>query len=43
VEILKQSIDKETFLMSKTVKSKILMRRDTSLNWERNNPILAAG
>lgn len=29
--------------MSKTVKSKILMRRDTSLNWERNNPILAAG
>ena len=29
--------------MSKTVKSKILLRRDTSQNWEKNNPILAAG
>lgn len=29
--------------MSKTVNSKILLRRDTSTNWSANNPILAAG
>ena len=29
--------------MSKTVNTKILIRRDTSANWSSNNPILAAG
>lgn len=29
--------------MSKTVNSKILVRRDTSTNWSTNNPVLAAG
>lgn len=29
--------------MSKTVNSKIQMRRDTSTNWSTNNPTLAAG
>lgn len=29
--------------MSKTVNSKILIRRDTTANWSTNNPTLAAG
>lgn len=29
--------------MSKTVSSKLLVRRDTSSNWETNNPVLAQG
>ena len=29
--------------MSKTINSKILIRRDTTANWSTNNPILAAG
>lgn len=29
--------------MSKTINTKILIRRDTSSNWSSNNPILAAG
>lgn len=29
--------------MTKTINSKILIRRDTSANWSTNNPTLAAG
>ena len=29
--------------MTKTINSKILLRRDTSTNWSNNNPILSAG
>lgn len=29
--------------MSKTINTKILLRRDTSTNWSTNNPILSAG
>lgn len=29
--------------MSKTVNTKLKVRRDTSLNWSVNNPILASG
>ena len=29
--------------MSKTINSKILIRRDTTANWSTNNPTLAAG
>ena len=29
--------------MSKTINTKILIRRDTSSNWSSNNPILASG
>ena len=29
--------------MKRTVKTKILIRKDTSQNWETNNPILASG
>lgn len=29
--------------MAKTIKSKVQQRRDSAANWQKNNPVLAAG